>query len=63
MKKLIVIGIFGSLGVFILSCGGGKSDSNTTSSGTETEKTANGNPSYDPHRQLYAETQEMRGAQ
>jgi cytochrome c551/c552 len=50
MKRLIVIGFIGSLAVFILSCGGGKSDSNTTTSGTETEKTANGNPSYDPHR-------------
>jgi len=49
MKKLAILFF---MGVFIAACGG-SSDSNTASSGTtesDSKKTENGNPSYDPER-------------
>ncbi len=50
MKKLIVIGCIGFIVVFALSCGGNNSNTPASTSGSETEKTPEGNPSYDPHR-------------
>ncbi|MBK8713102.1 MAG: cytochrome c [Niastella sp.] len=47
MKKLIIIGIVGLISIIMYSCGGGNSNSGTPVPG---EKTANGNPSYDPNR-------------
>ncbi len=50
MKKLIVIGFFGFIVVFVLSCGTGNTNSGTLVPGSEPGKTGNVNPSYDPHR-------------
>lgn len=50
MKKLAIL-LF--LGIFIAACGGGSSDNAAPVQGntsTESAKTANGNPSYDPER-------------
>jgi len=51
MKKLIIAGLILFTLTLAISCGGGKSDSASTTTPPATEdKTANGNPSYDPHR-------------
>lgn len=47
MKKLIVMGMI-SFTLLAIACGGGNGSS--TGSGADSTKTANGNPSYDPHR-------------
>jgi cytochrome c551/c552 len=50
MKKLMITGC---IGIFILvaaSCGSDSSKTEKPASGSEAGKTANGNPSYDPHR-------------
>lgn len=50
MKKLIVIGFIGLIVFLALSCGGDNSNSSTVVPANETEKKADANPSYDPHR-------------
>lgn len=50
MKKSIVIGFIGFIIVVAVSCGGANTNSGKPVPGSETEKTVNGNPSYDPHR-------------
>jgi len=50
MKKLIVVAAVGFFVALMFSCGGGDAGSNAPASGNETSNTANGNPSYDPHR-------------
>jgi len=49
MKKFIVTGIISSIIFIMYSCGGG-SNAGTNVPGGKNETTANGNPSYDPHR-------------
>lgn len=49
MKKIIVTGIISGIILITYSCGGG-SNAGTNTSGGKNETTANGNPSYDPHR-------------
>lgn len=47
MKKLIIIL---SAGILFAACGGGKSNDNAAAPAANDEKTATGNPSYDPNR-------------
>jgi cytochrome c551/c552 len=47
MKRVIVIILIASIGIFAFSCGGGNTNSGTP---TGSDNTSNGNPSYDPHR-------------
>jgi cytochrome c551/c552 len=51
MKKIIILF---ALALFIIACGGSGENSNTQTSGSESENaggtTENGNPSYDPNR-------------
>ena len=50
MKKLILIGFIGLIVMLAFSCGGANTNSGTAVPGSETNNTANANPSYDPHR-------------
>jgi hypothetical protein len=50
MKKLVVIGTIGCISILIFSWGGCVSNTGTPVPAGETEKKADGNPSYDPHR-------------
>lgn len=50
MKKLIAFCLLSLIVAFVYSCGGGNSNTGNTTPAAEPEKTANGNPSYDPHR-------------
>ncbi|MEO6252306.1 MAG: cytochrome c [Ferruginibacter sp.] len=50
MKQLLIILV---MGIFVAACGGGNTETTTSSTetaGTETKKTDNANPSYDPER-------------
>lgn len=50
MKKLFVIGIIACISILIFSWGGCVSNTGKPVPGSETDKTTDGNPSYDPHR-------------
>jgi hypothetical protein len=49
MKKIFIFCLLSSLITLMTACGGGNSNTGSTPA-AEPEKTAEGNPSYDPHR-------------
>ncbi|MBK7433566.1 MAG: cytochrome c [Chitinophagaceae bacterium] len=50
MKKSFVMGIITLFSFYLISCGGGNSNSGSSVPGSNSEPAANGNPSYDPNR-------------
>jgi cytochrome c2 len=50
MKKTIITSLLSLTVVIMQSCGGGNSGGGNAAQSAEAEKTAGGNPAYDPHR-------------
>jgi hypothetical protein len=50
MKKILVCCLFSFMMALMVACGGGNSNAGSTTPAAGPEKTAEGNPSYDPHR-------------
>jgi cytochrome c551/c552 len=50
MKKIFIFSLVSFTMALMAACGGGNSNAGTTAPPAESGKTAEGNPSYDPHR-------------